>query len=659
MASPSQTSLTNYFVELSKCEQTADFEKGHRICNKILNADPSNKKAKVCKIICKIHLNQHEDALKEIMKSQNEEIRNELIFEKAYCEYSLNRVDNCLETLTKLDEEDTRRKNELTAQALYKKELYEDCYNVYVDLIKNVSDDFENERSTNLTAALAALKLVNSKHQLDNEPTFLEETFEQCYNSGCVELGNCNYEQAINKLEKAGNICRQTMESEEATEEEIASELNIIEAQIAYAKQRMDNNKDALDIYNQILKQKPTDTSLVAIVNNNIVSINQDQSIFDSKKRMKIATTDLDQTKLAKFQRRVILMNNLLLLLNTNQNKLVQEEFNQFKKHFPNDNQIDLLLVNVVMLFNEKQAPKSVKLLEEAIKKDSYSLEDKIQLVLSLAQLYLEQKDYKSSIKALKSLDVLTYRLAVISAIVSLEMVMKNNQGAIEFLKESIDWLKENSNNKNVLYVLYKEASNIMIQNNDSKNAISMLEELRKADKTNPKLIINLINAYSQVNMIKARELAKELPQIEELVSEIDVDLYESSNWSAGAKYAVKKTLIAGDSLNKKSTKLQKGAQEEKVKRKRKRKPKLPKNYDPKVKPDPERWLPIWQRTTYKKKKNDRKFNVGKGTQGSTSIQDQQQTASVQQSPRPAANQPTPNLTRQQRMQKKKKKGKR
>lgn len=519
-----------------------------------------------------------------------------------------------MHTLESLDEDDTRRKNELTAQALYKKELYEDCYNLYVDLIKNVADDFENERSTNLTATLAALKLANSKHQLDNEPTFPEETFEQCYNSGCVQLGNRNYELAIKKLEKAGNICRQTMENEEATDEEIASELNIIQAQIAYAKQLMDNNKDALDIYNQILKQKPTDTSLVAIVNNNIVSINQDQSIFDSKKRMKIATTDLDQTKLAKFQRRVILMNNLLLLLNTNQNKLVQEEFNQFKKLYPNDNQIDLLLVNVALLFNEKQAQKSVKLLEEAIRNDSYNLEDKIRLVLSLAQLYLEQKDFKASIKALKSLDVLTYRLAIISAIVSLELVMKNHQGAIEFLKESIDWLKENSNNKNVLYVLYKEASNIMIQNNDSKNAISMLEELRKANPTDPKLIINLINAYSQVNMIKARELAKELPQIEQLVSEIDVDLYESSNWSAGAKYAVKKTLIGtGDSLNKKSTKLQKGTTDEKVKRKRKRKPKLPKNYDPKVKPDPERWLPNWQRTTYKKKKNDRKFNVSKG----------------------------------------------
>ena len=557
-------------------------------------------------------------------------------------------MDECLQTLDGLNDDDTRKK-ELKAQALYKKELYSDCYELYIDLIKNVQDDFEEERATNLTAALAGLKLVNSDHRPDNEPALVENTFEQCYNNACVELGNCNYESAIRKLNKAGNICKQTMENDEATEEEIASELNLIQAQIAYAYQKMGNNKQALDIYNQILKQKPTDTSLLAIVNNNIVSINQDQSIFDSKKKMKIAVTDLGQTKLAKFQRRVILMNNLLLLLNTNQNKPANEELNEFKRQFPNDSQIDVLLVNVALLFNEKQVGNSVKLLEDAIQSDKYSLDDKLQLVLSLAQLHLDQKDLKSSIRVLKSLDELTYRLAIISAVVSIELYLKNHQNAILFLKESIDWLKKNGSDKNALYVLYKETSNIMIQNNESKNAISMLEELRKANSTDPKLIINLINAYSQVNMSKAKELAKELPQIEQLVSEVEINSLESTSWSAGAKY-VKKTLIAGDSLNKK---------DEKVKPKRKRKIKLPKNYDPNVKADPERWLPKWQRKTYKKRKNDRKFNVGKGTQGSTAVSVEQTTNTTAQSPRPIGNSPAPNLTRQQRMQKKKKKGKR
>lgn len=55
----------------------------------------------------------------------------------------------------------------------------------------------------------------------------------------------------------------------------------------------------------------------------------------------------------------------------------------------------------------------------------------------------------------------------------------------------------------------------------------------------------------------------------------------------------------------------------QKKKAKRKRKGKLPKNYDPNVTPDPERWLPRHERAGYRKKK-DRRSNkdIGKGTQG-------------------------------------------
>ena len=45
-------------------------------------------------------------------------------------------------------------------------------------------------------------------------------------------------------------------------------------------------------------------------------------------------------------------------------------------------------------------------------------------------------------------------------------------------------------------------------------------------------------------------------------------------------------------------------------KKKRKQKPRLPKNFDPEnpgPKPDPERWLPKWQRSDFKKKRNRRR----------------------------------------------------
>ena len=56
-------------------------------------------------------------------------------------------------------------------------------------------------------------------------------------------------------------------------------------------------------------------------------------------------------------------------------------------------------------------------------------------------------------------------------------------------------------------------------------------------------------------------------------------------------------------------------------KKRKKKKPKLPKNYNPKVKPDPERWLPRRERSTYKQKKRRRGNEPMKGTQGGPSAQ--------------------------------------
>jgi len=59
-------------------------------------------------------------------------------------------------------------------------------------------------------------------------------------------------------------------------------------------------------------------------------------------------------------------------------------------------------------------------------------------------------------------------------------------------------------------------------------------------------------------------------------------------------------------------TKKKEGAEQ---KKKTKKKKKLfPKNYNPAVPPDPERWLPKWQRSYFKKKQ--RKGVLGKGPQG-------------------------------------------
>lgn len=60
------------------------------------------------------------------------------------------------------------------------------------------------------------------------------------------------------------------------------------------------------------------------------------------------------------------------------------------------------------------------------------------------------------------------------------------------------------------------------------------------------------------------------------------------------------------------------------VRKHKKSKGKLPKNYDPNIPPDPERWLPKYERTGYRKKRDRRAKDVIKGSQGTASGQAEQ-----------------------------------
>lgn len=77
--------------------------------------------------------------------------------------------------------------------------------------------------------------------------------------------------------------------------------------------------KDAQAIYNAILKRKPDDIGLIAIVSNNSITLNRDQNVFDSKKKIRSATAEGLQNKLTSRQRKTIRINQCLLSVYTNQ----------------------------------------------------------------------------------------------------------------------------------------------------------------------------------------------------------------------------------------------------------------------------------------------------------------------------------------------------
>lgn len=53
---------------------------------------------------------------------------------------------------------------------------------------------------------------------------------------------------------------------------------------------------------------------------------------------------------------------------------------------------------------------------------------------------------------------------------------------------------------------LYRETARFLVNSKKPKEAIKLLEELRKANPSNPRVIAQLISAYSQFDPKKASE---------------------------------------------------------------------------------------------------------------------------------------------------------
>uniref|UniRef100_A0A4W5NWG0 Signal recognition particle subunit SRP72 n=1 Tax=Hucho hucho TaxID=62062 RepID=A0A4W5NWG0_9TELE len=248
--------VASLWTEVNRCGQNGDFTRAIKAVNKILHEVKEDVTALHCKIVCLLQNGSFKEAL-NVMNTYSKILGSELIvFEKAYCEYRLNRVESALKTIESVSEQ-TDKLKELYGQVLYRMERYDECKAVYTDLIRNSQDEYEEERKTNLSAVVAAMSTWEkaSPDDLGLSGT----TYELSYNAACTLIGQGQLTEAMNKLQEAEELCRVSL------------------------------------------------------------SEDSDQNVFDSKKKVKLTNAEGVEYKLAKKQLQAIEFNKALLAMYTNQ----------------------------------------------------------------------------------------------------------------------------------------------------------------------------------------------------------------------------------------------------------------------------------------------------------------------------------------------------
>merc|ERR1719323_2562951 len=149
--------------------------------------------------------------------------------------------------------------------------------------------------------------------------------------------------------------------------------------------------------------------------------------------------------------------------------------------------------------------------------------------------------------------------------------------------------------------------------------------------------LAQLVLAFSKFDLKKAMDVSEKLPAFN--AGSVDVDSLEAGSWTMGSRARVgKKTPKTGEKTPKTGSK-DESSDLAKQKKKSKKKKRLPKNYNPNVDPDPERWLPRRERTGlkympgYKKPRKDKSENFDY----SNRVTGAKEAAAKQTSPAPEA----------------------
>ncbi|MCP9264016.1 Signal recognition particle subunit SRP72 [Dirofilaria immitis] len=507
------------FIELAKADTSADYDKALKIANKVLRTYPRETLAFKCKLIALIQLDRLDEALTLIKKTPPHHM-GDCLFEKAYVLYRMQQDAAALETLSKTSENDYRCM-ELKAQLLYRAERFDEASKIFMTLLKDHSDGYDEERCANLIATVTQLQA--SGHQ--QQPPSHLETFEQLYNGACQLIESGGYAQALKFLEKAEKLCSDTLAEEGLSEEEIEEELSVIRVQKAFVLQMLGRKDDALKIYLRVQNLNPSDKSVTAMVANNIPSCRVEHNLLEARKKLKTAL-QVESSKLTARQRRVLLLNQALMhLFRISVNRVVELLKNAPKIWFFNRSDAD----RSSTVCSLERDPKALSIL-----KDDPSKEAK----LTAVQVLLDEGKLEDASNSLNeaSPDLLSYP-AILQLRVALLLATNQQNLALDLLKSALNSAK----NEEARVAILEEVASLNIQLGDYRSAAECLEKLSELRPNDMQIMCSLIKAYSSFNIPRAEELlAKVFPQ--ENSTDIDVDALENSNLILyGERYRQKK----------------------------------------------------------------------------------------------------------------------
>ncbi|KAG7979909.1 hypothetical protein I3843_05G154300 [Carya illinoinensis] len=530
-------------------------------------------------------------------------------FFKAYCLYRQNKLDEALESLKR--QEGNSATMLLESQILYRLGKMDACMDIYQKLQKSKIDSIEINSVAGLVASGRASEV---QRMLDTLRVKATSSFELAYNTACSLIERGMYTDAEQLLLSARRIGQETLLEDNLPDDEIEIELAPIAVQLAYVQQLLGHKQEAIQAYTDIIKRDVSDESSLAVAVNNLIALKGSKDVSDSLRKLdRLKEKDLQNFHLARGldlklslkQREAIYANRVLLLLHANKLDQARELVAALPDMFADS--VRPILLQAAVLVRENKAGKAEEVLGQFVEK--YPDKSKV-VLLARAQVAAAAAGHPHiAAESLAKIHDIQHMPATVATLVALKERAGDIDGAAAVLDSAIKWWSNAMTEDNKLSVIMQEAASFKLRHGHEEDAAQLYEELVKSHG-NIEALVGLVTTMAHVDVNKAEAYEKQLTPLPGLKG-IDVDSLEKTS---GAKH------VEGASHVGVSEALDEGKSKAKAKKKRKRKPRYPKGFDPAnpgPPPDPERWLPKRERSSYRPKRKDKRAAQVRGSQGS------------------------------------------
>ncbi|KAK3696918.1 Signal recognition particle subunit SRP72 [Vermiconidia calcicola] len=563
------------------------------------------------RVIALLKLDRYEDAVKAL-ESGGAKLKDRARLEHSYALYKAEAAEIAREG-------SERGFQHVEAQARYRTEDFRKAAELYQQLASRPEDDAEADLRINTGAVDAQLEWSGLGELVRKKKPGREdlEAFETAYNAacGCIARGELGQGEVL--LKRARDLCNAL---EDLSEEEKQAELLPISVQQVYILARLGRQDEAESLARGLDVRSVPDASTRHIAQVNGVAASATPS--NPFLAQRLVTKDLQTLKPDypfQFQSSILNQNRYATDLQALKfggtadsiATLISKQTSPNLETFHNS----LSVVNAAAHARCQTGKEALKHILPLLEKRPTD----VGLILTIVQLYVLTGNHASAIKLLEGfsnrleqsgsaaeLDV-RFAPGLVGATVSLYRSQgRRGHEESELAKAATHWRRKTKERPAGAVQLLKAAGGVLVESSEAEHqklASNLFTELHNQDSDDRYAAAGTIAASP--NTASPTQTASLTP-IERLVAGIDVEALENAG-------IAQPTPTSGAAV----TTRKRPAEETKPKKAKKiRKSRIPKEYDPNKAPDPERWLPLRDRSTYRPKGKKGKARANLLSQG-------------------------------------------